>query len=130
MHLWRNLIELVKIDEHELRHRLVHLSFLRENQVVAVTPLQFGRQEAAAESALVEALFGDEERSHRVAVLAMRVSTPLVHHAEKPRVKPVCPVWIVGGNGAGQGTDVVLAVPLVVAQIEILFYRIVILDVV
>ncbi len=27
LHLWRNLVELIKIDDHKLRHRLINLTF-------------------------------------------------------------------------------------------------------
>ncbi len=58
------------------------------------------------------------------------IAAPLVNHAQKPGVKPVCPVRIVGRHRAGQGTDMVLAIPFVVALEEIFIYRIIILDVI
>ena len=27
LHLWRNLVELIEIDDHKLRHRLINLTF-------------------------------------------------------------------------------------------------------
>ena len=29
LHLWRNLVELIKIDDHKLRHRLINLTLFR-----------------------------------------------------------------------------------------------------
>ena len=71
LHLWRNLVELIEINDHKLRHRLINLTLFRQNKIVTIPPLQFRRQQSAAESTLVVTLFGNEKRGHRVAVLAM-----------------------------------------------------------
>ena len=60
----------------------------------------------------------------------MGKAAPLVNHAQKPGVEPVCPVRIVGRNRTSQGTDMVLPVPFVVALEEIFIYRIIILDII
>ena len=130
LHLWRNLVELIKIDDHKLRHRLINLTLFRQNQIVTISPLQFWRQQSATESTLVVSLLGNQKRSHRVAILAMGKAAPLVNHAQKPGVEPVCPVRIVGRNRTGQGTYMVLPVPFVVALEEIFIYRIIILDII
>ena len=71
LHLWRNLVELIEINNHKLRHRLINLTLFRQNKIVTIPPLQFRRQQSTTESTLVVPLFGNEKRSHRVAVLAM-----------------------------------------------------------
>ena len=60
----------------------------------------------------------------------MGKAAPLVNHAQKPGIKPVCPVRIVGRNRTSQGTDMILSVPFVVALEEIFIYRIIILDII
>ena len=60
----------------------------------------------------------------------MGKAAPLVNHAQKPGVEPVCPVRIVGWNRTSQGTYMVLPVPFVVALEEIFIYRIIILDII
>ena len=60
----------------------------------------------------------------------MGKAAPLVNHAQKPGVKPVCPVRIVGRNRTSQGAYMVLSVPFVVALEEIFIYRIIILDII
>ena len=60
----------------------------------------------------------------------MGKAAPLVNHAQKPGVEPVCPVRIVGRNRTSQGTYMVLSVPFVVALEEIFIYRIIILDII
>ena len=60
----------------------------------------------------------------------MGKAAPLVNHAQKPGVEPVCPVRIVGRNRTSQGTYMVLPVPFVVALEEIFIYRIIILDII
>ena len=60
----------------------------------------------------------------------MGIAAPLVHHAQEPGVKPVCPVRIGGRHRAGQGTDMVLSIPFVVALEEIFIYRIIIFDII
>ena len=43
LHLWRNLVELIEIDDHKLCHRLINLTLFRQNQIVTISPLQFRR---------------------------------------------------------------------------------------
>ena len=125
-----NLVEFIEVDDEKLRHRLQHLPFLREDEVVVVAPLQLPRQETAAERALVVALFRDEQGNCAVAVLVDAVGAPLFHHAEEPDVEPVRPVRVVGGHGACEGADVVLAVPFAVAVEEVFVDGVVVADIV
>lgn len=61
LHRGGDLVEFIEVDDEKLRHRLQHLPFLREDEVVVVAPLQLPREETAAERALVVALLRDEE---------------------------------------------------------------------
>ena len=79
LHLGRNLIELIQIDEQELAHSLQHLA-------------------------------------------------PLIHHSQEPGVEPAFPVWTVSRHGTSQGTDMVLAIPLIVAAHHKIIHRIILLD--
>ena len=63
-----------------------------------------------------------------VAGLAAIGPSPLIYHAQKPGVEPVFPMRISGRNGAGEGTDAILAVPFSYAVVKKSLYRIVTLD--
>ncbi len=39
LHLWRNLVELIEIDDHKLRHRLINLTLFRQNQDCHYIPI-------------------------------------------------------------------------------------------
>ena len=56
LHLRRYLVELVKINNQELTHRLQHLLFLSQYKVVIISPLQFLWKKTPAKRTFVIAL--------------------------------------------------------------------------
>ena len=49
LHLERNLVKLIKVNQQKLPHSLQYGFLFREHEVIVVAPLQLGRQERLAE---------------------------------------------------------------------------------
>ena len=116
--LARDAVEFVEVDEQGVGHGLHDLALVVELQAVQVAPLQLGGQQLAAEGGLVPPLRTYEQGHDAVAELAV-VAYPLGHHAEEPVAEPLLPGLEVGLHQGGHVGDVVVSVPRVGVEEEV-----------
>ena len=105
-----DLVEFVYVYQRKAIQVEFRILLAREVDAVRIVGADGRRDEAAAKCTFACALRADEQGRYAVGVFLVH-TFPVRDHVQEPAVKQLLPMRVAAGNGEGERTDAVFAVP-------------------